>query len=297
MSQTGISPRGHSLEFFPPKTDKGRDRLLDAVKRLSVLGPSFVSVTFGAGGSTRDRSYETATAILKSTHLAVTPHVSCIDSSRSQLEQLLGLYETIGVKRIMALRGDAPKQGPVVTGDFRYANELVAFIRSRFPSFRISVACYPEFHPEASSPSTDLQNFVRKAQAGADEAISQYFFSNDAYYRFRDDVSRQGVDIPLVPGLMPITDFQQIARFSSFCGAQIPQWIAKRMDELSADPTGQAELGIELATRQAEDLLRNDAPGIHFYTLNRAEPTERIWHNLGLSPSDRSANPPVRNPN
>ena len=283
MSQSGTSPRGHSLEFFPPKTDKGRDRLIGAVQRLSVLGPSFVSVTFGAGGSTRDRSYETATAILKNTDLAVTPHLSCIGSTREELDKQLSLYETIGVRRIMALRGDAPAEGMPEKQDFHFANELVGFIRERFPSFRISVACYPEFHPEATSPSADLDNFVRKAQAGADEAISQYFFANEAYYRFREDCARRGVHIPLVPGLMPITEFKQIVRFSKFCGAEIPQWIAKRMDTLADDPAGQAELGIELATRQAEDLLRNGVPGIHFYTLNRAEPTERVWNNLGLS--------------
>lgn len=286
MSQSGTSSRGYSLEFFPPKTDKGRDRLLAAVERLARLRPRFVSVTFGAGGSTRDRSYETATGILKATDLEVTPHLSCVGSSRADLEQMLGVYEAIGVKRIMALRGDAPADSAGLTQDFRYANELVAFIKARFPRFRISVACYPEFHPEAESPTADLDNFARKARAGADEAISQYFFANEAYYRFRDQCAKRNVRIPIVPGLMPIVDFKQIERFSAFCGADIPLWIRKRMTELEGDPEGQRELGIELATRQAEDLLKNGAPGLHFYTLNRAAPTERVWSNLNLSSSD-----------
>ena len=274
--------RSHSLEFFPPKTSQGRARLLKTVQRLGALSPEFVSVTFGAGGSTRDRSYETATDILKTTQLRVTPHLSCIGSTREDLKRILGLYKTVGVKRIMALRGDPPTEGETGPSEFSYANELVAFIKEHFPDFHISVACYPEYHPEAASPNADLENFVRKVRAGADEAISQYFFSNEAYYRFREEVARRGVTIPLVPGLMPITNFKQIERFSSFCGADIPMWIRKRMTELADDPQGQLELGIELATRQAEDLLRNGSPALHVYTLNQATPTERIWKNLGL---------------
>lgn len=275
--------RGHSLEFFPPKTDKGRERLLATVGRLAALGPSFVSVTFGAGGSTRDRSYDTTTAILRTTNLHVTPHMSCIGSTRDQIRDMLSTYETVGVRRIVALRGDIPNSQGAPPQDFRYANELVAYIKQAFPSFHLSVACYPEFHPEAPDAETDMQNFARKVAAGADEAISQYFYNNDAYYRFVDDVARLGVSIPIVPGLMPITEFDQVVRFSSFCGAEIPLWIRRRMERFAGDLSAQKELGIEIATRQAEDLLRNGAPGLHFYTLNRAEPTERVWQNLGLA--------------
>lgn len=285
MSAHG-TPRGFSLEFFPPKTDQGRTRLAKAVQRLAQLQPSFVSVTFGAGGSAREGSFQTASEIIKSVDLEVAPHLSCIGSTREEIAAMLDTYREIGVKRVVALRGDVPREEtePDLPRAFRYANELVGFIREA-GGFEISVAAYPEFHPEAPSASADVENFVRKVRAGASEAITQYFYSNDAYYRFREWVQRMGVDIPIVPGVMPITDFAQVAKFSQFCGAEIPGWIRKRMQPLIADKDahGQEELGIELATRQVEDLLRNGAPGIHFYTLNRAEPTLRIWNALGLS--------------
>jgi methylenetetrahydrofolate reductase (NADPH) len=274
--------RGHSFEFFPPKTEAARVRLRKTVDTLGELGPSFVSVTFGAGGSTREGSFQTTAELLRETKLNVTPHLSCIGSTREQLEEQLRLYRSVGVQRVVALRGDLPAGSEAPPQTFRHANELVEFIRA-YGGFHISVACYPEFHPEAPDPATDMQNFARKVEAGADEAITQYFYTNEAYYRFVDDVAKLGVRIPIVPGLMPITDFEQVVRFSKFCGADIPQWIEKRMRALANDATGQAELGIELATRQAEDLLRHGAPGLHFYTLNRAEPTLRIWKNLGLA--------------
>lgn len=277
-----------SLEFFPPKTDKGGARLLRTVEQLQSIRPDFVSVTFGAGGSTRDRSYETTTQILKSTDLKVTPHLSCINATKQQIHDMLTLYETVGVRRIVALRGDLPEGESGLPQELRYANELVEFIRDNFDGFHISVACYPEFHPEAANPQADVDNFVRKVRAGADEAITQYFYSNDAYYRFVDEVRKHGVDIPIVPGLMPMTDFKQVSRFSEFCGADIPQWLRKRMEQHQDDAKAQHELGIELATRQAEELLRNGAPGVHFYTLNRAEPTLRIWDNLGFSQAEAS---------
>jgi methylenetetrahydrofolate reductase (NADPH) len=281
MSPQGTK-RGFSLEFFPPKTDKGRSSLSKAVQRLAPLSPSFVSVTFGAGGSAREGSYQTASEIMHTANLEVAPHLSCIGSTREQIAAMLETYREIGVKRIVALRGDVPEHEPDLPRAFGYANELVSFIREA-GGFEIAVAAYPEFHPEAPSAAADVENFVRKVRAGADEAITQYFYSNDAYYRFLDWVGRMGVDIPIVPGLMPMTDFKQVARFSQFCGAEIPAWIRKRMQGLEGDAHGQEELGIELATRQADDLLRNGAPGIHFYTLNRAEPTIRIWNALGLS--------------
>ncbi|HEX7481109.1 MAG TPA: methylenetetrahydrofolate reductase [NAD(P)H] [Polyangiales bacterium] len=274
--------RRYSLEFFPPKTDAGRSRLYKTVQQLAVVKPDFVSVTFGAGGSTREGSYQVAAEIVRSTDLDVTPHLSCIGWSVAELREMLVCYRQASIESVVALRGDAPENEPVTQRAFEHANELVEFVRA-FGGFRISVACYPEFHPEAASPSTDVENFVRKVNAGADEAITQYFYNNDAYYSFVDRVRRHGVNVPIVPGLMPLTDYAQVARFSRFCGAEIPQWIRKRMEELDGDTRGQHELGIELAARQAEDLLRNGAPGLHLYTLNRAEPTLRVFEHLGLA--------------
>jgi methylenetetrahydrofolate reductase (NADPH) len=280
--------RGFSFEFFPPKTDAGRRRLSKTLQKLAPLRPSFVSVTFGAGGSTRDGSFQTASEIIRTTDLDVTPHLSCIGSAREQIAAQLETYRAIGVRRVLAVRGDIPEGEPAQHQAFGNANELVAFIRD-FGGFHISVGCYPEFHPEASSPHADVDHFVRKAKAGAHEAITQYFYTNDAYFRFVEWVRRLGVEIPIVPGLMPLTDFAQVSRFSQFCGADIPAWVRKRMGALEGDARGQEELGIELATRQAEGLLRNGAPGIHFYTLNRAEATLRIWNNLGLTPTESTA--------
>lgn len=280
-ARQGASQR-FSFEFFPPKTTAGRSRLTKTAQRLAALRPSFVSVTFGAGGSTREGSFQTASEIIRSTDLEVTPHLSCIGSTREQLAAQLETYRAIGVRRVVALRGDVPENEPELPRAFAHADELVAFIRAR-GGFHISVACYPEFHPEAASPEADVENFVRKVRAGADEAITQYFYSNDAYYRFVDWVRRLGVDTPIVPGLMPLTDYRQVLRFSQFCGADLPLWVRKRMEAFDGDAAGQEALGIELATRQAEDLLRNGAPGLHMYTLNRAEPTLRIFEALGLA--------------
>jgi methylenetetrahydrofolate reductase (NADPH) len=282
--RSNVRDRRFSFELFPPKTPAGRQRFPSLVRELCELGPSFVSVTFGAGGSTREGSFESCAEILRTTDIPVTPHLSCIGSTPEELREQLDLYRAIGVRRVMALRGDVPENQPELPRAFRYANELVAFIRQQ-GHFHISVACYPEFHPESPSPQSCVEAFVRKARAGADEAISQYVFNNDAYYRFVEWVQKLGVDIPIVPGLMPIVDFSQIVRFSRFCGADIPAFIRKRMEQYEGDLESQRELGIELATRQAEQLLAGGAPGIHFYTLNRAEPTVRIWKALGLRPA------------
>jgi methylenetetrahydrofolate reductase (NADPH) len=272
--------RGISFEFFPPKSEQARNRLAKTVQKLAPLRPSVVSVTFGAGGSTREGSFQTASEILRDTDLDVAPHLSCIGSTRQELSTLLDTYRSIGVKRIVALRGDVPA-GEEQPRAFQYANELVAFIHAR-GDFELSVAAYPEFHPESQSPIADVENFVRKARAGANEAITQYFYSNDAYYRFVEWVQRLGVDIPIVPGIMPMTDYAQVARFSQFCGADIPAWMRKRMQAFEGDARSQEELGIELATRQVEALIQSGVPGFHFYTLNRAEPTLRVCANLGL---------------
>ncbi|HKQ69852.1 MAG TPA: methylenetetrahydrofolate reductase [NAD(P)H] [Polyangiaceae bacterium] len=277
--------RAFSFEFFPPKDDQSAARLKETTRILAPLRPQYVSVTFGAGGTTRDGTYQAVRHIQESTGLEVVPHLSCLGTSREALQETLERYKSIGVKRIVALRGDKPQGGqPFSHGPFKYGSELVAFIR-QFGGFSIAVGCYPEFHPESPDPVADLRNFVRKVEAGADQAISQYFFNNDAYYAFVDSVRRLGCEVPIHAGLMPITDFKQIARFSSFCGADIPAWIRKRMEGFAADPASQKAFGIEIATRQAEDLLRQGCPGIHFYTLNKAEATLRIWKNLGLFPA------------
>lgn len=275
------SSRAFSFEFFPPRNDVGHKRFGAALRDLAALGPSFVSVTFGAGGSTRDGSFRTVSEILRSTRLEVAPHLSCIGSTVEQVRAQLDAYRPLGVKRIVAIRGDAPEGQGELPMAFPHADGLVAYIKS-LGGFRVSVACYPEFHPQAVSPLADVENFVRKVDMGADEGITQYFYANAAYERFVEWARRLGVRVPIVPGLMPLTNYEQVARFSKFCGAEIPAWIRKRMEQYADDPDAQAELGIELGTRQAEELLRNGAPGLHFYTLNRAEPTVRIWKNLGL---------------
>jgi methylenetetrahydrofolate reductase (NADPH) len=278
----GRKARLFSFEFYPPKTEDAAAQLLQTVSDLAPLGPQYVSVTFGAGGSTREGTYQTVCQILRMSSLDVVPHLSCMGVSRQQIRDLLDTYCALGVRRIVALRGDLPKDDqPKKTRTFQHANDLVAFIK-KSSGLSVSVACYPEFHPEAPDPKTDIENFARKVGAGADEAITQYFFNNEAYYMFVDAVRRMGVQVPIIPGLMPIVSFEQIARFSSFCGADIPIWIRKRMEAFSGDPASQKALGVEIATRQAEDLLKNGAPGIHFYTLNKAEATLRIWTNLGL---------------
>jgi methylenetetrahydrofolate reductase (NADPH) len=277
--------RSFSFEFFPPKDDRGAARLDETVRQLAPLRPQYVSVTFGAGGSTRDGTYQAVRHIGSATGLTAVPHLSCLGVGRDALGELLERYRALGVRRIVALRGDKPRQGAALaSGAFKHANELVTFIR-QFGGFSISVGCYPESHPESPDPETDVRNFVRKVRAGADEAITQYFFNNDAYSAFVDSVRRHHVDVPIVAGLMPIADYPQIARFSAFCGAEIPAWIRKRMESLADDPASQKAFGIELATRQVEDLLRRGAPGIHFYTLNKAEAALRICTNLGLGPA------------
>jgi methylenetetrahydrofolate reductase (NADPH) len=271
-----------SFEFYPPKTAKGKESLAKTVERLAPLSPDFVSVTFGAGGSTREGTLQTCLSIVEQSQLTAAPHISCVGSSKEVLQNYLERYRAAGFDRLFVLRGDIPKDRRApAPSDFAFANELVEFVRE-FGGFKIHVACYPEFHPEARDPRRDIENFVRKVDAGADVAVTQYFFNNASYYRFREDVEHLGVTIPIVVGLMPIVDFQQIARFSEKCGADIPLWIRKRMEAYPDDPDSQSKLGIEIATQQAEDLLRNGAPGIHLYTLNRAEASVCIWENLGL---------------
>jgi methylenetetrahydrofolate reductase (NADPH) len=270
-----------SFEFFPPKTAEGVAKLREARKQLAQLAPKFFSVTFGAGGSTRDRTMETVFEIQAEGHEAA-PHISCVSSSREDIRDLIGEYRAQGIRRLVALRGDLPS-GEVSAGDFRYANELVTFIRQETGDwFEIEVAAYPEFHPEAHSPAADLQHFKRKVDAGANAAITQYFYNVDAYFRFVDQCAALGINIPVVPGVMPIYNYTQLARFSGVCGAEIPRWLRLRLQDYSDDLPSLRALGTDVVTGLCEQLLAGGAPGLHFYTLNQAGIISTIAHRLNL---------------
>jgi methylenetetrahydrofolate reductase (NADPH) len=273
-----------SFEFFPPKTPEAAEKLRGTRDRLARLEPAFFSVTFGAGGSTRDLTFETVLEIRRATGLEAAPHLSCIGSTRESIREVLESYRAHGIRRIVALRGDLPSgMGIGPPGELRYANELVAFIRETTDDwFHIEVAAYPEFHPQAPSATADLHNFARKVEAGANGAITQYFFNPDAYFRFVDDCARLGVTLPVVPGIMPITNHRQLARFSDACGAEIPRWIRRRLEDFADDIKSLRAFGIEVTTQLCRRLLQGGVPGLHFYTLNQAEATLAVWRNLGL---------------
>jgi methylenetetrahydrofolate reductase (NADPH) len=274
--------RAFSFEFFPPKTADGISKLEATSRVLARLNPRFFSVTFGAGGSTRDRTFETIVDIRGKSGIDAAPHLSCISSTQENIRQMLEGYVTAGVNRIVALRGDMPS-GMVEAGEFRYANELVEFIRRETGDhFHIEVAAYPEFHPQASSPQRDLTNFKRKVDAGANGAITQYFYNPDAYFSFIDTCEKNSIDIPVVPGIMPITNFHQLARFSDACGAEIPRWIRKRLQAFGEDMASIRAFGEDVVTELCAHLLEQGAPGLHFYTMNRAEPSMKIWKHLNL---------------
>jgi len=273
--------RAFSFEFFPPRTEEGKDKLRQVRGRLAQVNPLFVSVTYGAGGSTRDRTFETVSHCLAE-GLDTAPHLSCIGLHRTEILDLLEDYGGQGVRRIVAPRGDMPS-GMGEPGEFRYADELVRFIRAETGDhFRLEVAAYPEFHPQAPDAFTDLRNFTRKVEAGADSAITQYFFNADAYFSFVESVTAMGVEIPIVPGIMPITKYAPLARFSDACGAEIPRWIRKRLQAYEEDAESIRRFGEEVVTDLCSRLLEGGAPGLHFYTMNRAGPTLAIWKNLGL---------------
>ncbi|HUR42398.1 MAG TPA: methylenetetrahydrofolate reductase [NAD(P)H] [Verrucomicrobiae bacterium] len=276
-----------SFELFPPRTPEGTARLPAIVKKLAGVKPAFFSVTYGAGGSNQDGTYETIVRVVEDTGVEAAPHLTCVGSTRANVAALLARYKTAGVKRIVALRGDLPATavGTEAPGEFHYASELVEFIRKAHGrDFEVEVACYPETHPQAPSPAEDFANFVRKAQAGADTAITQYFFNADAYFDFANRCVAAGLKLPIVPGIMPITNSTQLVRFSEACGAEIPRWIRLRLDQLADDKAALLDFGLEVSTRLCESLLKGGAPGLHFYTLNQSEPTLRLWHNLGLPP-------------
>ena len=274
-------PRTFSFEFFPPKTVEGKERLRAAWKQLGQLQPKFFSCTFGAGGSTRDGTLETVLEIRAAGYEAA-PHLSCIASARAELRAQLEKYRSHGIRHIVALRGDMPS-GLASSGELRHANELVSFIRETTGDwFHIEVACYPEYHPQTRSAADEIRNFKRKVDAGANSAITQYFYNADAYYRFVDESEAAGVGIPIVPGIMPIGNFSQLARFSDACGAEIPRWLRIKLESYRDDAASIRSCGLDVVTRLCDDLLSSGAPGLHFYTLNQAGLTSTIWQRLGL---------------
>ncbi|MDI3514030.1 MAG: methylenetetrahydrofolate reductase [Rhodocyclaceae bacterium] len=271
-----------SIEFFPPTTAEGAEKLRATRDRLAALEPSFFSVTYGAGGSTRERTFTTVKEIAAAGFDAA-PHLSCVGSTRANIREILQEYRDAGIRRIVALRGDLPS-GVVDPGEFRYANELVEFIRAETGDhFHIEVAAYPEWHPQARSPRDDLLAFKRKAEAGANSAITQYFYNADAYLNFVDAVRKLGVDIPIVPGIMPIGSFSKLARFSDACGAEIPRWMRKTFESYGDDADAIRAFGLDVVTRLCERLLAEGAPGLHFYSMNMAGPTTEICRRLGLA--------------
>lgn len=271
-----------SIEFFPPKTPEGVEKLRVARARLSELGAQYFSVTLGAGGSARYGNNDTVTEI-QSEGREAAPHLLCIGSMCEHVRTRLQEYQAQGVRHLVALRGDLP-EGERAQGEFQYANELVEFIRKETGDwFKIDVAAYPEMHPQGISPQNDLQNFVRKVNAGADTAITQYFYNADAYFRFVDDARKAGVTIPIVPGIMPITNYTQLARFSDMCGAEIPRWMRLKLASYGDDLKSIRAFGLDVVTAMCERLLAGGVPGFHFYTLNRAGSTAAIWERLGLN--------------
>ena len=270
-----------SFEFFPPQTAEGAEKLRATRRQLAQLKPAFFSCTFGAGGSTRDRTLETVLEI-QAEGLPAAPHLSCIGSTRDNIRAVLDRYQAAGIRRIVALRGDLPS-GMADAGEFRYANELVAFIRAETGDwFHIEVAAYPEYHPQAKSPRDDLANFKRKVDAGADSAITQYFFNADAYAHFVEEVQALGVAVPIVPGIMPIANFSKIARFSDACGTEIPRWMRRKFESFGDDSASVRAFGLDVVTELCARLLDRGAPGLHFYTLNQAGLTSTICQRLGL---------------
>ena len=281
MSQT----RSHSFsfEFFPTKTDAGHEKLLATARRLAEYKPDFFSCTYGAGGSTRDRTLNTVLQLDGEVKVSTAPHLSCVGDTKAELRELLNIYKDAGIQRIVALRGDLPSGMGMASGELRYANELVEFIRAETGDhFHIEIAAYPEMHPQARHFEDDLANFVRKAKAGADSAITQYFFNADCYFYFVERVRKLGVETPIVPGIMPITNYSKLARFSDACGAEIPRWVRKQLEAYGDDMESIQAFGTQVITEMCEKLLAGGAPGLHFYTLNQAEPSLAVWENLKL---------------
>jgi len=269
-----------SIEFFPPQTPEGMEKLRATWTRLAELKPEFFSVTYGAGGSTRERTFAVVKEIVAQ-GLPAAPHISCIRSTRDSIREILNEYRAAGIRRTVALRGDLPS-GMAEAGEFRHANELVEFIRAETGDwFTIEVAAYPEWHPQARSPKDDLAAFARKVRAGANSAITQYFYNADAYFHFVDEVRALGVEVPIVPGIMPIAGFTKLARFSDTCGAEIPRWMRKKFESYGDDVDSIRAFGLDLVTTLCERLLEGGAPGLHFYCMNQSALTTEICRRLG----------------
>lgn len=271
-----------SFEFFPTHTAQGLTKLLETASYLKKLHPKFFSVTFGAGGTTQSRTYEAVSSLLEHTGIPVAPHLSCIGATRENIKQILAAYESIGVQRLVALRGDLPS-GMMSPGEFQYANELVEYIRTiSGDTFHIEVACYPEYHPQAFNAQSDFNNFVRKIKAGADSAITQYFYHPDAYFHFVEICQKAGIHNPIVPGIMPILNHRNLALFSDRCGADLPRWIRKELECLEQDTEALFEFGVDVVTNLCHELIQGGAPGLHFYTLNQHKASIKICQNLKL---------------
>jgi len=270
-----------SFEFFPPRTDKGVENLAKVHLELAKFEPEFFSVTFGAGGSTQDGTYDAVKSMIEAGSDAA-PHISCVGSSKVNIKSMIESYLEIGVKRLVVLRGDLPS-GMVERGDFSYANELVSFIRGEFgDGLHIEVAAYPDFHPESRNPKNDLENFKRKIDAGADSALTQYFYNADSYFSYVDEVQRLGVTVPIIPGIMPITNYATLVRFSDNCGAELPRWIRARLEQYQDDDASLNAFGLDVVTHLCLDLLDNGVDGVHFYALNKVEPVQEICRRIGF---------------
>ncbi len=271
-----------SFEFFPPKTPQGQEKLRVVRDELAAMNPNFFSVTYGAGGSTQERTINTVQE-MREAGINTAPHLSCVGSSTDSLRDLLNFYIDKGIDRIVALRGDLPS-GMGSPGELRYANELVEFIRKETGDhFHLEVAAYPETHPQAANFEADLLNFKRKVDAGANSAITQYFFNADSYFYYVERCQKLGIEIPIIPGIMPITNYSSLARFSDACGAEIPRWVRKQLESYGDDSASIRQFGEEVMTRLCEQLIAGGAPSLHFYTMNQTEPNRAICKNLGLS--------------
>lgn len=288
MTEAPTATKRVSFEFFPPRTPEGFEKLRAVRDALWRFEPEFYSVTFGAGGSTREGTLATVTEIHREQRPAA-PHLSCMGATRDEMRHLLHAYRDLGIERVVALRGDLPSGiGAFADGDFRYARELVAFIREETGDrFHIEVGAYPEMHPQARSPDEDVSNLVAKMRAGADSAITQYFFNADAYFRLVDDVTKAGVDAPIVPGIMPITNYTQLARFSDGCGAEIPRWIRHKLAAFGDDTASLKAFGLDVVTQLCRRLLDGGAPALHFYSMNQSAPTAELCTRLGFGPGAR----------
>jgi methylenetetrahydrofolate reductase (NADPH) len=274
-----------SFELFPPRTPAGWSNLPRLIGELAAVQPAFFSVTYGAGGSDQNGTYDTLIKVIEQTGIEAAPHLTCIGSTRANIAALLAQYKSAGVRRIVALRGDLPAtaMSNAAPGEFRYANELVSFIRETHGEhFLLEVAAYPEMHPQAANPQADFDAYVRKVRAGASGAVTQYFFNADCYFDFVEQSAKAGLSIPVVPGLMPIVNTTQLLRFSAACGAEVPRWIKLRLEQYGEDKASVQAFGLEVVTKLGEHLLKGGAPGLHFYTLNQSEPTLNLWRNLGL---------------